>query len=216
MDISRTLLTEISDKIYYMKLWAEAVNTANYLRNRMCTSSAKDLDKTPYEIITGKKPNLSHLRKFVAKAYMHVPKQKRKNKFEERALEGLCVVYAHGTGYRVYVPLQGKILTSKDVTFEEKIQSSTQNDATESDNRKFLNESDPFHNRQHEQDNVSHDTDRHIGEFLFPEFGTEETDIEDHDEQSEESQPETYERIMPRRCSRISKKIQCHSHMMKP
>lgn len=67
----------------------------------------------------GKKPNLAHVRKFGAKAYMHVPKQKRKGKLEARAEVGYCVGVAAGKGYRMFLPNVNKIVISRDVQFDE-------------------------------------------------------------------------------------------------
>ena len=47
--------------------WAEAVNTANYLRNRSPTASLGG--RTPYEAWTGKVPSVSHLRVFGSKGF---------------------------------------------------------------------------------------------------------------------------------------------------
>lgn len=59
-----------------VKLWAEAVNTACYILNRIPTTSNKGI--TPYEAWTGKKPRLDHIRIFGSDAFMHIPKQLRK------------------------------------------------------------------------------------------------------------------------------------------
>jgi hypothetical protein len=53
----------------------EAVLTATYLQNRLPTKAI--LNNTPYELWTGHKPNLSHLRTFGCTAYVLVPKAKR-------------------------------------------------------------------------------------------------------------------------------------------
>ncbi|CAG4980328.1 unnamed protein product [Colias eurytheme] len=55
--------------------WAEAVTTAAYIVNRSPTRSLSDA--TPYEVWTGKKPNLSHMRIFGCPAMVHIPKEKR-------------------------------------------------------------------------------------------------------------------------------------------
>ena len=57
-------------------LWAEAINTAVYLKNR---SPTKCLGfKTPFEALFGLKPTVSYLRIFGSKAYAHIPKADRK------------------------------------------------------------------------------------------------------------------------------------------
>lgn len=64
-------------------LWAEAVNTAVYTLNRTGHSRVGE-SKTPYELWTGKKPDLSHVRIFGSEAFVHVPKMFTK-KFDARA-----------------------------------------------------------------------------------------------------------------------------------
>ena len=48
--------------------WAEAMVTANYTRNRV---PSRVHGKTPFEMFHGEKPNLSNLRVFGARAYLH-------------------------------------------------------------------------------------------------------------------------------------------------
>ena len=56
--------------------WAEAINTATYLKNR---SPTKILDsKTPFEVLYGYKPDIGHLRIFGSKAFAHIPKDERR------------------------------------------------------------------------------------------------------------------------------------------
>jgi hypothetical protein len=50
-------------------LWGEAVVHAVYLKNRTSTRSFEN--KTPYEMLTGKKPNLAGLHKFGTKVWVH-------------------------------------------------------------------------------------------------------------------------------------------------
>jgi hypothetical protein len=57
------------------QLWAEAIKCANFIRNR---SPVTGNDKTPLELFTGVKPDVSLMRTFGAKAYVYVPKQLRR------------------------------------------------------------------------------------------------------------------------------------------
>ena len=63
-------------------LWAEAINTAVYTKNRIAIS--KTMKVKPYEIWTGKKLELSHVKIFGAQASAHVPQQFRR-KFDPKA-----------------------------------------------------------------------------------------------------------------------------------
>jgi hypothetical protein len=55
-------------------LWAEAIISACYSKNRM-TSSSKS---TPHELWFGSEPDVSGLRIYVCTAFVHVPKENRK------------------------------------------------------------------------------------------------------------------------------------------
>lgn len=68
------VLTGIGD---YKKLWAKAIRTVLYVHNRTLTDSKDKAhgDKTPFEIITGEKPNLSHLRILGSRVKVKKPKK---------------------------------------------------------------------------------------------------------------------------------------------
>ena len=81
-------------------------------------SPAAGIDKTPWELFWGDKPDVSFLRIFGCKAFVRVPKDLR-NKLEPVAQMGTFVGYEPGSkAYRVLV--DGKIKVSRDVTFNEK------------------------------------------------------------------------------------------------
>lgn len=58
MDMARTMLLEMESVPGSKHLWAEAMRTECYLGNRMHSSACVDEGKTPYEVITGKIPDL--------------------------------------------------------------------------------------------------------------------------------------------------------------
>ena len=61
----------LKDKSLPLELWGEAINTCVYVLNR---SSMKSLQgKTPYEMWSGKKPKLSHLRIFGSIVHVKTP-----------------------------------------------------------------------------------------------------------------------------------------------
>ena len=97
--------------------WAEAVNTAVYLLNRLPTNAVKG--KTPFEAWFGQKPTMSHLRVFGCLCYVLVPAEKR-TKLEKRSMPGVFVGYSSvKKGYRIFDPLTKKIIVSRDVKFNE-------------------------------------------------------------------------------------------------
>lgn len=97
--------------------WAEAILTANYIRNR-CPSRALE-GRTPFEIWTGRTPNVSHLREFGCKVFFMNRTPGRK-KLDKRAKEGVLLGYSEQSkGYRVWNPEEKKIEITRDVTFSE-------------------------------------------------------------------------------------------------
>lgn len=113
LDLARSMLADAGMPKMF---WAEAVNCANYLRNR-CYTSCRSL--VPEEIWTGKKPSVKHLKPFGCRAYVHVPKQLR-NKLDDRAT--LCVLVGYSSqvkGYRLWSVKEKKIVVSRDVKFDE-------------------------------------------------------------------------------------------------
>lgn len=101
------------DANLHKRFWAEATHTAVYIINRSLSSHLKG--KTPFEIWTGKKPDISHLRIFGSSVMVFVPKEKRK-KWDKKSIKCLLVGYPSDVkGFRVYNPETNKIFTSRDV-----------------------------------------------------------------------------------------------------
>ena len=65
----------IDDQDLPMHLWAEVARTDVYVHNRISHSALGF--KTPEEMFTGKKPEVSHLKIFGYPVYVHIPKEKR-------------------------------------------------------------------------------------------------------------------------------------------
>ena len=108
-----------------LSFWEFAVMTAVYLRNRSPTKALTDA--TPYEAWRGDKPDLSHLRVFGCRAYMHVDKTKR-SKLQPRSIPVIFVGYApEAKGCLVCDPVGSnkKTHVSRDVTFHESVPGGT-------------------------------------------------------------------------------------------
>ena len=96
-------------------MWAEAAVTANFIRNR---SPISDRVKTPWELFHNRKPDISHMRVFGSKAYVHIPKHFRR-KLDVLSKPGIFIGYeANSKAYRVLLD-DGKITVSRDVIFDE-------------------------------------------------------------------------------------------------
>jgi hypothetical protein len=89
---NRTILeavkTMIHDQDLPMCLWAEAAMTIVYVQNRLSHSTLGL--KTPEEMFTGKKPEVSHLKIFGYPLFIHIPKEKR-NKLDPSGKKGIFV-----------------------------------------------------------------------------------------------------------------------------
>ena len=107
-----------------LSFWECAVMAAVYLRNRSPTKALTDA--TPYEAWRGDKPDLSHLRVFGCRAYMHVDKTKR-SKLQPRSIPVVFVGYAaEAKAWLVYDPVSSKKThVSRDVTFHESVPGGT-------------------------------------------------------------------------------------------
>ena len=110
----RTMLTDAHlPKIF----WAEAISTAVYLRNRSPTTAVTG--KTPFEALTGKKPNVQNLKIFGCLAYSHVAKDKRQ-KLDVKSNKCIFLGYeCNVKGYRLYDVNKKKVFVSRDVIFNE-------------------------------------------------------------------------------------------------
>ena len=98
-------------------VWGEVANTDVYVQNR-CPHSALD-SKTPEEIFSSKKPDVSHFRVFDCPVYFHVPKEKR-SKLDASGKKGMFVGYSETSkAYRIYVAGQREVEICHDVTFDE-------------------------------------------------------------------------------------------------
>lgn len=112
---ARTMLIQAGLSIGY---WAEVINTANYVLNRLPTSSVQG--KTPYESWTGRKPSLKHLRVFGAPTYVHVHEAKRSSKFDERSEKMVLVGYMDKLqAYKLLHPQNHKAVYSRHVIVHE-------------------------------------------------------------------------------------------------
>ena len=98
-------------------LWAEAINTACYASNRLFLQ--KFLGKTPYELLNGKKPDVSFFRVFGCKCYIY-KKRQHLGKFQRRCDIGFLVGYSSKSkAYRVFNYATGLVEETYDMEFDE-------------------------------------------------------------------------------------------------
>jgi hypothetical protein len=94
-----------------------AINTACYSINRLYLH--RILKKTSYELLTGKKANVSYFRVFESKCFILI-KRGRNSKFAPKAVEGFLIGYDSNTrAYRVFNKSTGLVEVSCDIVFDE-------------------------------------------------------------------------------------------------
>jgi hypothetical protein len=114
LDMARTMLDEYKTLDWF---WAVAINTACYSINRLYLH--RILKKTSYELLTGKKPNVSYFRVFGSKCFILV-KRGRKSKFAPKTVEGFLLGYdSNSRAYRVFNKSTGLVEVSCDIVFDE-------------------------------------------------------------------------------------------------
>ncbi|KAI3808433.1 hypothetical protein L1987_24384 [Smallanthus sonchifolius] len=118
---NRTLIeaarTMIVDSKLPVTFWAEAVNTACFVQNRVLIT--KSCNKTPYEIMYKRKPVIDFFRKFGCVCTM-LNTSDQLNKFEAKADECYFVGYSSNQrAFRVYNKRRRIVLESIDVNWHE-------------------------------------------------------------------------------------------------
>jgi transposase InsO family protein len=114
LDMSRTMLDEYKTPD---RFWAEAINTTCYSINRLYLH--RILKKTSYELLTGKKLNVSYFRVFGSKCFILI-KRGRNSKFAPKAVEGFLLGYDSNTrAYRVFNKSTVLVEVSYDIVFDE-------------------------------------------------------------------------------------------------
>jgi hypothetical protein len=103
-------------------LWAEAVNMAAYLMNRLPHKHLPS-STTPFERFHGKRPTISHLKLFGSKCYVHIREEEYFSgcKHLPRAREAIIVGYTSSPKiYRVFTLEDEYVFTTRDLTFPKK------------------------------------------------------------------------------------------------
>ena len=112
--MARSMLSEynVSDSF-----WAEPINTACHASNRLYCHRVHN--KTPYELLIRRKPNISYFRVFGCKCYI-LRKGTRLSKFQSKIDEGFLLGYSSNSkAYRVYNKTHGIVEEVYDVEFDE-------------------------------------------------------------------------------------------------
>ncbi|GJS17606.1 putative ribonuclease H-like domain-containing protein [Tanacetum coccineum] len=118
---NRTLIeaarTMLADSLLPIQFWAEAVNTACYVLNRVLVT--KPQMKTPYEILMGRSPNISFMRPFGCSLTI-LNTLDQLGKFDGKSEEGYLLGYSTSSkGFRVYNRITRKVQECLHVDFLE-------------------------------------------------------------------------------------------------
>ena len=112
--LARTMLDEYNTA---EKMWAEAIHTACYASNWVFPH--KFLEKTPYELFNGRKPDVSVFRVFGCKCNIY-KKHHHLGKFQRRCDIGYLVGYSSKSkAYRVFNHATNMVEETFDVEFDE-------------------------------------------------------------------------------------------------
>ncbi len=126
---NRTILEKakclLHDANLSKEFWGEAVNMAVYLINRSVCSSLDNM-KTPEEMWSGEKIDVSNIRIFGSKVFVHIPKQKRR-KLDFKSETLIFVGYdPDKKGFRCMNENTKKVTISRDVIFKESSERDTE------------------------------------------------------------------------------------------
>jgi transposase InsO family protein len=114
IDMARSMLSEYNVSHSF---WAEAINMACFYSNRLCCHAF--LEKTPYEPLNERKPNIAYFRVFGCKCYI-LKKDTRLSKFEKKCDKGFLLGYSTTSkAYRIWNLASGQLEEVHDVEFDE-------------------------------------------------------------------------------------------------
>jgi hypothetical protein len=114
IESSRIMLDEYKTS---NRFWAKAINTACHIVNRLYLHRL--LKKTPYELLSSNKPNVSYFRVFGSKFYVLL-KRFKSSKFAPKVYEDFMLGYdSNSHAYHVFNKDSGCVETTCDVVFNE-------------------------------------------------------------------------------------------------
>ena len=195
MEAARTML---EDAKLPKNHWAEAVNTANHVQNRILN---KQTGISPYEAMFEEKPRWNELKQFGSKVYVMIPNEKRR-KLDEKSKKMKFVGYdEHAKGFRLS---DGKkIIVSREVQFlKPKNKKKKKANPKESECDSFPNFSTESNSENSEEILVQDNMPLHQLEAESSDEEFESAESEEEEENQSEVQPTTS--ILPRRSARTN------------
>ncbi|GJY81046.1 retrovirus-related pol polyprotein from transposon TNT 1-94 [Tanacetum coccineum] len=164
---NRTLVEAARTMLIFSRLpeflWAEAVATACFTQNRSIIHTRHN--KTPYELLRGRKPNVEYFHVFGSLCY---PTNDRDDlgKMKPKADIGVFIGYSETSrGFRIYNRRTKKIMETINVKFDELTTMASEHDCLELELQRFIN-----HNSSAEEINTpsKEDLDRFVSVQYSP------------------------------------------------
>ncbi|GKD46371.1 retrovirus-related pol polyprotein from transposon TNT 1-94 [Tanacetum coccineum] len=138
---NRTLVEAARTMLIFSRLpeflWAEAVATACFTQNRSIIHTRHN--KTPYELLRGRKPNVEYFHVFGSLCY---PTNDRDDlgKMKPKADIGVFIGYSETSrGFRIYNRRTKKIMETINVKFDELTAMASEHDCLEPELQRFIN-----------------------------------------------------------------------------
>lgn len=203
MEAARTMLKDAKLPLNH---WSEAVSTANYTINRILN---KTTGKSPYEEMYGEKPKWNELRKFGSKAYVMIPKEKRR-KLNEKSRKMKFVGYdEQSKGYRmsdgnqIIVSREVRFLTSEEI---EDTENDEQDAELELEPDQMTNPPQTNETQEWTLDPIEFTPAEHVSDIEEEEEAEDFQSAEENEESGSENQGEEIaeEPELPRRSNRMN------------
>ncbi|WVZ84831.1 hypothetical protein U9M48_031818 [Paspalum notatum var. saurae] len=120
VEMARTMLDEHRTPRHF---WAEAVNTACYIANRIFLRAF--LGKSSYELLFGRQPSVKHLRAFGCRCFV-LKKAGHLDKFESRCLDRIFLGYASSSrAFGMWILDAKQVVETCEVSFDETMSCTT-------------------------------------------------------------------------------------------
>ena len=108
----------LAESDLHKKFWVEAINTTCHILNKAMVRPI--LNRTPYELLKGKKPNVSYFKPFRVKYFVHNNNKENLDKFDFKSESGYFLGYSDNLrSYRVFHIKNNYVEESSHVLFEE-------------------------------------------------------------------------------------------------
>ena len=113
------LITICKNKHIPLFLWPILIEAIIHVKNRTYNPVVQ---KTPYEELLNKKPNIKYFRVLGSLTYTLIPKETRpKGKIVDKANKGIFISYKSDNNFLVYLLSNNKIISTKNLIIKEEL-----------------------------------------------------------------------------------------------